>query len=258
MHCLSFAHRAAAGAPKIAPSDVVSALLLALPLLAALGCASTRPSVRVSPARTAAEAGLVDIRTLEPGIAHDIRYATASNFTGTPIDGYQAPRCYLLRPAAEALQRVELELRRQHLRLKLFDCYRPVRAVRHFVRWAENLDDQHTKPVYYPNLDKRDLLGDYIAPLSGHSRGATVDLTLLHCAPSGAQCQVLDMGTDFDLFDPIANTDSPQVTAAQRGNRHRLRAAMSRHGFRNYPMEWWHYTLAEEPSPRLAYDVPVR
>jgi D-alanyl-D-alanine dipeptidase len=130
--------------------------------------------------------------------------------------------------------------------------------VRNFVRWAEDLPDQRTKPYYYPNLDKGALLGDYIAPVSGHSRGATLDLTLLQCAANDAHCRPLDMGTGFDFFDPRANTESPDITPAQRANRDRLRAAMTAQGFRNYPLEWWHYTLVPEPAPDLLYDVPVQ
>lgn len=202
-------------------------------------------------------AGLVDLRTLVPDIRLDIRYAGTDNFVGTPIRGYDAPRCYLLRPAAEALQRVEADLHEQGLALRVFDCYRPVRAVQHFVEWAHDLDDQRTKPRYYPNLDKRALLGDYIAMSSGHSRGATVDLTLQRCDGDG-DCTPLDMGTDFDFFDVRAHTGFPQVGKAQRENRERLRTAMARHGFRNYPLEWWHYTLTLDPAPATAFDVPVR
>lgn len=222
------------------------------------GCAGRATTPMTSPAATAAEAGLVDIATLVPDIALEIRYAGSNNFVGAPVDGYRAPKCLLLKPVAQALQRVEVELRTHHQRLKLFDCYRPARAVRHFVRWAEDLPDQRTKPHYYPNLDKRALLGDYIAPVSGHSRGATLDLTLLQCDDGDAHCQPLDMGTDFDFFDPRANTASPDVTPMQRDNRERLRAAMALQGFRNYPLEWWHYTHVPEPTPGLLYDVPVR
>ncbi|MFL6592905.1 MAG: M15 family metallopeptidase [Luteimonas sp.] len=210
----------------------------------------------VSPATTMQEAGLVDIRSLVPDIAEDIRYAGDDNFVGMRVDGYGAARCYLLPAAAEALQRVDNGLRSQGMRLKLFDCYRPARAVRHFVRWARDLDDQRTKPVHYPALDKRQLLGDYIAPVSGHSRGATVDLTLMRCRPDG-DCVPLDMGTEFDFFDPRANTESPLVTIEQRGNRHLLEAAMANGGFRNYPREWWHYTLAPEPTPARIFDAPI-
>lgn len=210
----------------------------------------------VSSATTMQKAGLVDIRSRVPDIAEDIRYAGSDNFVGARVDGYRAPRCYLLPAAADALASVERHLRAQGTRLLLFDCYRPARAVRHFVRWAQDLSDVSTKARHYPALDKRHLLGDYIAPVSGHSRGATVDLTLLDCS-GGSACNPVDMGTDFDFFDPLANTGSKMATAAQREHRLRLKAAMEAAGFRNYPQEWWHYTLALEPAPVLLYDVPV-
>ncbi len=206
--------------------------------------------------QTMADAGLVDIRALVPDIAQDIKYAGNDNFVGAPVDGYEAPRCLLKVDAAAALARVEANLRGDGLRLKLFDCYRPARAVAHFVRWAGDLADQRTKAVHYPALDKSTLLDGYIAPVSGHSRGATVDLTLLQCDADGA-CHELDMGTPFDFFDPRANTDSPQATPAQRANRRRLLAAMQAEGFRNYPMEWWHFTLQPEPNPAVIHDVPI-
>ena len=213
---------------------------------------------RISAATTPDAAGLVDIRSLVPDIDLDMRYAGAHNFTGAPVDGYDAPRCFLLRPAAEALARVERTLRESHLRLRLYDCYRPVRAVQRFVQWAHAPEDGTTKAEFYPAFDKPSLLGDYIAPTSGHSRGATLDLHLLQCDAQGSACEPLDMGTPFDFFDTLANTDSPKATAAQRANRHRLRDAMQAGGFRNYPLEWWHFTLDPEPSPGVAYDVPVR
>lgn len=228
--------------------------LAMLPLLAS--CVASGPSMAISGAATPEAAGMLDIRALVPDIDLDLRYAGAENFVGTPIDGYEAPRCYLLAPAARALARVERELRREGLRLRIHDCYRPARAVRHFVRWANDPGDQRTKPRYYPRLDKRALLGDYISPTSGHSRGATVDLALLAC--EGDACTPLDMGTPFDFFDVAAHTDSPEVTAAQRRDRHRLREAMARGGFRNYPLEWWHYTLDPEPEPRRFHDFVIR
>lgn len=221
--------------------------------LAMAACAS----VKVAEAPTAAAAGMVDIRTLVPDIALEIRYAGADNFVGRRVDGYEAAKCYLHRPVAEALQRVEQELRGEGLRLKIFDCYRPRRAVLDFMRWAEDPADQRTKAQYYPELDKDDLVGDYISPTSGHSRGATLDLTLLRC-DARDRCQAVEMGTGFDYFGAIANTDSPRITDTQRGNRERLRDVMGRHGFENYPMEWWHYTFKPEPTPDMAYDFPVR
>lgn len=226
-------------------------------LLVASAAAIAADPLKLSPATTMQEAGMVDIRSRVPDMAQDIRYFGSDNFVGAPVDGYQAPRCYLKREAADALANVESALREQHQRLRIFDCYRPARAVAHFVRWLGDPADQRTKAVHYPGLDKAQLVGEYIAPMSGHSRGATVDLTLLQCDPSGASCRPLDMGTDFDFFGTRANTDSPTVDPAQRGNRLRLRAAMEAAGFRNYPMEWWHYSFQPEPAPGTYYDVPV-
>lgn len=232
------------------------AFMLAYLLLSTLAHAGDTPTL--SPAITAQQAGLVDIREQVPDIAEDIKYAGSDNFVGAPVDGYRAAKCLLLKPAAEALARVERDLRAQHRRLKLFDCYRPARAVAHFVRWAGDLGDQRTKATHYPTLEKSALLGDYIAPVSGHSRGATVDLTLMQCDEHDARCTPLDMGTDFDYFGTLANTDSPLATATQRAHRELLKQAMERQGFRNYAMEWWHYTLQPEPTPDTIYDVPVQ
>ncbi|HET9483718.1 MAG TPA: M15 family metallopeptidase [Xanthomonadales bacterium] len=211
-----------------------------------------------SPARTTAEAGLVDVATLAPGIDLDMRYAGADNFTGAPVDGYEAPRCYLHRRPAEALARVERTLRADGLALRVHDCYRPVRAVRRFVAWAEDLEDERSKARYYPRVDKAALIPDYISASSGHSRAATVDVALLRCPGRDRPCEPLDMGTPFDFFDPAAHTDSPSATPDQRARRERLRAAMAAGGFRNYPLEWWHYTFEPEPTPDTAYDAPIR
>ncbi len=211
----------------------------------------------LSSASTAAEADLVDITRLIPDITLDMRYAGPDNFVGEPINGYNSARCLLKSQVAQALTEVERDLRKRSLRLKIFDCYRPARAVQRFVEWAVDLNDQKTKPQYYPNLEKSELLGDYIAPVSGHSRGATIDLTLQQCDHHTAHCQALDMGTDFDFFDLRAHTDSALVSNAQRVNRQRLRKAMQAAGFQNYPMEWWHYRFEPEPSPETIYDVPI-
>ena len=212
--------------------------------------------VEVSSATQMEQVELVDVAALIPDARFDIRYAGTHNFVGTPVDGYEAARCYLLRPVALALQQVAADLRARGYRLRVYDCYRPVRAVKHFVRWAHDLSDQRTKPEFYPNLDKSRLLDGYIAETSGHSRGATVDLGLERCTAN--DCEVLDMGTEFDRFDTLANTDDPRITGPQRAHRMVLREAMERRGFRNYPLEWWHYTLQPEPTPETAYDIPVR
>lgn len=211
----------------------------------------------VSQAATMEQAGLVDIRSLVPDLAQSIAYAGRDNFVGVPVDGYGAPRCWLKRDAARALARVDASLRGRGLRLHVFDCYRPARAVAHFMRWVRDADDLATKATHYPDLDKFQLLDGYIAEVSGHSRGYTVDLTLVRCDTRGAACTPLDMGTGFDFFGSRANTGSPGASAAQRANRQLLRAAMEAGGFENYPMEWWHYTLRTVGAPGPLYDVPI-
>jgi D-alanyl-D-alanine dipeptidase len=241
---LAFAASACATPPSIAPAPVAASGPVA------------KPAVQVSPATTAGQAGLVDVATLAPDIRVEMRYAGSDNFTGTVVPGYEAKKCLLLEPAAEALAAVQADLRAQGMSLTLYDCYRPVRAVHAFVDWAHDLSDQRTKAEHYPNVDKSRLLGPYIAETSGHSRGATVDLGLLRC--EAGDCKPLDMGAEFDLFDPRANTDSPAISDAQRANRQLLLDAMKKRGFVNYPMEWWHFTFKPEPTPTTAYDVPVR
>ena len=158
-------------------------------------------------------------------------------------------------PGGRSARARRAKLRDEHMRLRLYDCYRPARAVQRLCRAGRTRRRRRTKAAYYPAFEKPALLGDYISPTSGHSRGATVDLDLMECDDTGVTCTPLDMGTHFDFFDTLANTDSKQATDAQRANRHRLRDAMEAEGFRNYPMEWWHFTLKPEPSPRV-FDVP--
>lgn len=221
------------------------------------GGASAAPAQQLSPATTMHDAGLVDIRSLVPDMDQEIRYFGQHNFMGRPVEGYAAPRCWLQNEVAEALARVDTELRKQHRRLRIYDCYRPARAVAYFVRWMDDPADTKMKTEFYPDLEKKQLSGGYIAPVSGHSRGGTVDLTLLQCDDVGSSCTPLDMGTAFDFFGTKAHTDTDEVSLAQRTNRHMLRAAMEQQGFRNYVDEWWHYTLKNEPTPETMYDVPV-
>lgn len=228
--------------------------LITLTFLA--GCGASQSEVSVSPATEFAAVDILDVQSLVSDIALDMRYASTNNFVGARVDGYEAAKCYLHERAAEALRRVELGLREEGLRLKIFDCYRPVRAVKHFVRWAEDVGERRTQAAYYPNLDKSQLLGEYIAPVSGHSRAATIDLTLMRCDARG--CKEVDMGTPFDFFDERAHTDFPGVTEEQRRHRDRLREAMTRAGFENYAAEWWHYTFKPEPTPDVMYDIVVR
>ena len=252
--CLPWSPRARA---RVGGRGAIASMLgLALCLVPLLAQAAAPP--RVSAATTMDQAGMDDIRSLVPDMSQEIAYMGSDNFVGAPVDGYEAPRCWLKREAAEALARVEAALRERHLRLRVFDCYRPARAVAHFMRWVNDPADVKTKSAHYPDFEKPQLLDGYIAPMSGHSRGRTVDLTVLRCDDKGGACEPLDMGTHFDYFGTRANTDTAEVSAEQLVNRHLLRDAMQAHGFRNYPMEWWHFTLDPEPDPDTAYDFPVR
>jgi D-alanyl-D-alanine dipeptidase len=209
----------------------------------------------VSAASTREAAGLAEV-SAGPGIALDMRYAASNNFVGAPVDGYGAARCWLKPSAATALERVAEALRPRGLRLRVFDCYRPARAVANFMRWAAAPENAATRAKWHPNLDKRALVPDYIADVSGHSRGATLDLSLERC--TGTDCAAVDMGTPFDLFDPRANTDSPQATPEQRANRQLLKEAMTAAGFENYAKEWWHYTWQPSAVAKIRYDAPIR
>jgi D-alanyl-D-alanine dipeptidase len=196
----------------------------------------------------------VDVSTIVPGLAVEMRYAGTHNFVGAPVDGYVRPVCLLTRPAAKALALVQRDLATQGFGLEVYDCYRPVRAVRHFLRWARDVRDTRTKAEFYPDLDKRNLFAlGYIATRSGHSRGSTVDLGLVRLADKAEP----DMGTPFDTFSPRSWSGDAQVSAEARRNRALLAAAMRRHGFRPYDREWWHFTLRGEPFPTTYFDFPV-
>ena len=197
----------------------------------------------------------VDAASVAPGLVVEARYAGSHNFVGAPIDGYEKPLCYLTRPAAAALAQVVADLAPRGLTLKAFDCYRPERAVGHFVRWARNLGDVAKKSEFYPHVDKRALFSNgYIAARSGHSRGSTVDLTLARRAGG----KELDMGTPFDFFSPRSSPSDTGVSAEAQANRALLAEAMRKRGFVPYNKEWWHFTLRHEPYPQSYFDFPVR
>ena len=188
--------------------------------------------------------GFVRVTDMESDVLLDIRYYSAFNFVGTRVDGYLAPAAVLSRPAAVALARAAAVARDQGLVLRIFDAYRPQAAVDHFVRWAEDVTDQQNKALFYPDVDKSRLFAlNYIAAKSGHSRGSTVDLTLMS-RTTGAE---LDMGSPFDFFGEISHHGTPRITREQTDNRNLLKSIMENAGFRSYPEEWWHYTLADEP-----------
>ncbi|GGO63687.1 M15 family metallopeptidase [Bowmanella pacifica] len=198
-----------------------------------------------------------DMTVLLPDAVYDIRYYGNHNFVGSPVEGYLAPKCILQGKAAKALVKVAQQAAEQGYKLKVFDCYRPTQAVAHFMRWAQDLSDTATKAEYYPNLAKDKLVGEYIAERSGHSRGATVDLTLMQQDAQGAW-QELDMGSAFDMFDPLSNTEHPEISELQRENRYTLRSLMEAQGFANYAMEWWHYSLSDQPYPDTYFGFPVQ
>jgi len=220
----------------------------------------------VAPAAIAQQrpAAFVDAATIVPGLIAEMRYAGSHNFVGRPIDGYEAPRCLLTRAAAAALAEVARDLAPRGLVIKVFDCYRPTRAVENFVRWARDLKDQKAKAEFYPDVDKRTLFRDgYIASRSGHSRGSPMDLTLARADGTKldipeADIPELDMGTPFDFFSPKSWPADATVGSAARANRALLAAAMRRRGFRPYDREWWHFTLSHEPFPQTYFDFPVR
>ncbi|WP_069627769.1 M15 family metallopeptidase [Streptomyces niveus] len=220
----------------------------------------------------------VALRTVAPTIIQEIRYVTPHNFVGEPVDGYEQPLCILTRPAARALQRAQWKLLRQGYSLKVYDCYRPQRAVDHFVRWAKDLQDERMKPEFYPQVDKSRLFADgYIAEKSGHSRGSTVDLTivklpakptrpyvpgekLVPCyAPQGERFRdnSVDMGTGYDCFDTLSHTDDPRIQGERRANRQLLKSTLAGVGFTNHPEEWWHFTHKPELFPDTYFDFPV-
>jgi len=208
-------------------------------------------------------AGFVDAATVVDGLVVDMHYFGEDNFVGARIDGYEGARCLLTRPAAAALARVQQDLAPQGYGLKAFDCYRPTRAVAHFVRWARDIKDVKRKADFYPDVDKRDLfrLG-YISNRSGHSRGSTVDLTLVRQQRGQLPVEVapveVDMGTRFDFFGVRSWPSSNAVSAEAQASRKILATAMRRGGFSPYDREWWHFTLRGEPYPNSYFNFVVK
>jgi D-alanyl-D-alanine dipeptidase len=186
-----------------------------------------------------------------------MRYAKSENFIGTPIEGYINPVAIATKEAAIALNNVQTDLLRFGLSLKIYDAYRPQRAVDHFVRWAKDLNDVRKQTEYYPKVAKEVLFQEgYIASKSGHSRGSTFDLTLVSIDNKGAPRE-LDMGTPFDFFDPKSGSEHADLTVTQRANRKLLQTVMVKQGFKPYPKEWWHFTLKEEPYPDTYFNFVI-
>lgn len=209
----------------------------------------------VSVVRAELPPGFVFLDAAVPGLSVDLRYTGSHNFVGRPVAGYDGARPVLSVPAAAALARVQADLKPFGLGLRVFDAYRPQRAVDDFVKWAADLDDVKTRREFYPDVDKSNLFKeDYIAERSGHSRGSTVDLTLVALDSQEA----LDMGSAFDFFGVESWPEHPALTPQQRANRLLLQTLMVRHGFKPYPKEWWHFTLENEPFPQTYFDFLPR
>ncbi|MDT0646018.1 M15 family metallopeptidase [Zunongwangia sp. F260] len=196
----------------------------------------------------------VYVHKVVPDITLEIRYCGANNFMGKPVDAYRESVAILTKPAAKALIQVQEELQNKGYRLKIFDAYRPQSAVNQFVEWAKDEADTINKNNFYPEIDKRNLfvLG-YIASRSGHSRGSTVDLTIID-SETGEE---LDMGSRYDFFGSISSHNSTEISKEQKENRLMLKHLMIKNGFRPYAEEWWHYTLRNEPYPDTYFDFPV-
>ncbi len=230
-------------------------------------------SDRAAISATDDDSQFVTLTDVVPDAILEIRYYGTYNFVGTRIDGYEEPTALLTRQAADSLRAVSDDVLRQGYRLKIYDAYRPQRAVNHFVRWAQAIADTAMKPYFYPDLPKSVLFEqEYIYERSGHTRGSTVDLTLFDMHTE----KELDMGGTFDWFgheshpgfcgDPATGEYRPlpaeaggrALTREQFQNRMTLRRAMLAHGFKPLDTEWWHFTLADEPFPDTYFTFPVR
>ena len=249
----------------------VTALVIGLSY-AGVRCVEYFKNRPASPTEDASQ--FVTLTDAVPDAILEIRYFSTYNFVGARIDGYLEPTALLTKEAADSLRAVSDELKTLGYRLKIYDAYRPQKAVDHFVRWAENIPDTLMRQFFYPDLDKSVLFDqEYICAKSGHTRGSTVDLTLFDMQTE----KELDMGGTFDWFGPESHPDfcgnpeteeftgdnskSPagrSITAEQFCNRMILREAMMRHGFKPFPTEWWHFTLANEPFPDTYFNFPVR
>lgn len=183
-----------------------------------------------------------------------MRYFTDNNFVGTKINGYQSAKCLLSEKAASALVAAQSDFLTFGLTIKVFDCYRPQRAVDHFVSWANDINDTKMKAFYYPKVAKNELFSKgYIAAKSGHSRASTVDITLVE----KDSLEPLDMGTPWDYFSPLSAGQNPHLSSQVKANRMLLAKVMALYGFKPLKEEWWHFTLKDEPYKNSYFDIPI-
>jgi D-alanyl-D-alanine dipeptidase len=189
-----------------------------------------------------------------PGVRCDAKYATSDNFTGGPVDGYLTNKILGTTALCEALERAQGKAESRGFGLLLWDGYRPQRAVDAFIRWAQQPEDGRTKPRHYPNIGRADMFRKgYVATRSGHSRGSTIDLTLYHLATG----ELAPTGGGHDLMDPFSHHGADGITELEATNRRFLRSVMEACGFSSYELEWWHYTLKDEPYPDTYFDFPI-
>lgn len=199
--------------------------------------------------------GFVYVKDVIPDLDVELRYYSNNNFIGKPIKGYQANILILTIETAKALKLIQDELQQNNLCLKVYDGYRPQQAVNHFISWAKDLNDTINKRIFYPDVKKKNLfkLG-YIASRSGHSKGSTVDLTIIN----GNTGEPLDMGSIYDFFGEKSWVNYTDITENQKANRQLLQKIMLKHGFRNYPKEWWHFTLRHEAFPDTYFNFVIK
>ena len=236
---------------KVLLASITSLLLL---FFALFSCSSGEKEIAQEQQKEGMPSDFTLITDVVPDAILEIRYYSTYNFVGERIDGYMAPVAIMTVKAANALKEVSDELAEKGYRLKIYDAYRPQRAVNHFIRWAENVEDIRMKPYFYPDVPKSELFErEYIMARSGHSRGSTVDLTLLDMKTG----KELDMGGVFDWFGELSHPDYENITPQQKANRLILREAMLKHGFAPLDSEWWHFTLKNEPYPDTYFDFPI-
>ncbi|MDO9418604.1 M15 family metallopeptidase [Pararhizobium sp.] len=247
----------------------IKRIVLAMSLAAAIAATATAAEPTKLPE------GFVYLRQLDPSIPQDIRYFGSHNFLGRRVAGYDAAECILTRKAAIALQKIQRRLKPRGLSLKVYDCYRPAQAVADFARWASRPGDEAGKTEFYPTLDKSHLFAlGYIAKRSGHSRGSSVDLTIVPLParadpastpekachlPAGERYadNSLDFGTGYDCFHDRSHTQATRIGREAQRNRALLVAEMANNGFVNYKREWWHFSLKDEPFPKTHFDFPI-
>lgn len=221
--------------------------------------------------------GFVYLYDIDPNIIQDVRYSTSENFLSRPVPGYTVGKIICTKEAAQSLAKVNQALNQQGYKLVVYDGYRPQRAVDAFFTWSLDVNDQQAKTRYYPTIDKKDVFDlDYVAKKSTHTRGSTFDLTIIpidqklkpitlekRILSNGEEIPFLndntvDMGASFDLFHEVSHHDTPLITTQQTTMRNILRAAMKKQGFTEYPTEWWHYTLSNEPYPDTYFNFVIK